>query len=120
MIRKLEPIKTPKKWGAEEEYINDEYCVKALYIDKGEKFSMHFHSEKHEVWLVVSGKVICDWIDTRTATRNEATFSRGDCIEVQRNTPHQLYGVENTVIVECSTPHYDYDSYRVEKGASQK
>jgi quercetin dioxygenase-like cupin family protein len=114
-------LKVPKAWG--EEVIlhnNDGYCGKLLRFRKGGKFSMHFHSEKTETWYVNSGEFTLTYINTDTADKLDFKLVKGDIVHVERNTPHQLEALVEGEIFEVSTPHMDKDSYRIEKGDSQK
>ena len=112
-------FQVPKAWGKEIIFHNGIYCGKLLQFNAGGKFSMHFHVEKLETWYVTKGKLKLTWIDTRNAERHIIELNVGDIIEVEQFTPHQLEALEESEIFEISTTHYDYDSYRVEKGDSQ-
>ena len=110
----------PKTWGCEIVVENgEEYCGKILRIDKGAKFSMHFHIKKKETWYVAKGTFLLSYIDTRDATEKERELNVGDIIEVDRGDPHQLLSITGGDIFEVSTQHFDDDSYRIKKGDSQ-
>lgn len=109
-----------KAWGEEIVLHNKEFCAKILRFKRGGKFSFHFHSKKEEVWLINKGKFKLTYIDTENAERSEVFLKEGNIVLVERNTPHQLEAYEDGEIFEASTPHYDDDSYRIEKGDSQK
>ena len=114
-------IHVPKAWGEEVIIHNDEnYCGKLLRFRKGGKFSMHFHSLKIETFYVNKGIFNLTTIDTRTASKEIINLVDGDIIHIKRYTPHQLEALEEGEIFEVSTPHSDNDSYRIEKGDSQK
>lgn len=110
-----------KGWGGEFIFAtNDKYCGKLLTFDTGAKFSMHFHSEKDETWLVMEGKFVVRYIDTVDATVYEKELNPGDTWHNPPLLPHQLVCLEEGVIVEVSTPDSVEDNYRVAKGDSQK
>lgn len=112
--------KIPKGWGKEIIIHNSEkYCGKILVFNKGCKFSMHFHIQKQESWYVNKGKFVFSWIDTETAERKSKEMNVGDSVTIHIGLPHQLTALEDGEIFEVSTQHFDYDSYRVEKGTSQ-
>lgn len=125
-MEKIKPIvcegcKIPKGWG--EELIienNENYCGKLLIFKPGCKFSMHYHMIKDETWYVDKGNFIYRWIDTETADLIEETLKPGDIVRQRPGQPHQLESLDGGVIFEVSTTHFDYDSYRVMKGDSQK
>jgi mannose-6-phosphate isomerase-like protein (cupin superfamily) len=110
-----------KGWGSEIIFANnDKYCGKLLTFNKGSKFSMHFHLLKDETWYLNSGKILLKWIDTRDASKHEMLLEPGDVWRNKPCEPHQVEAIEDSVIFEVSTTHYDYDSYRIEPGDSQK
>ena len=111
----------PKTWGEEIILHNGtDYCGKILRFKPGSRFSMHFHLLKTETWYVNKGRFYLKYIDTSNAETFCTELSEGDIIEVDKGTPHQLISLDEGEIFEASTMHYDYDSYRVEKGDSQK
>jgi mannose-6-phosphate isomerase-like protein (cupin superfamily) len=109
-----------KGWGGE--YIfatNDKYCGKIMYFHQGAKFSMHFHSEKDETWLVMQGRFEVKYIDTADASMHSEILNEGDTWRNFPLEPHQLICLEEGIIVEVSTPDSVEDNYRVGKGDSQ-
>jgi mannose-6-phosphate isomerase-like protein (cupin superfamily) len=109
-----------KAWGEETILHNRaDYCGKILRFKKGGKFSMHFHMMKTETWYVNKGVFQFNYIDTEKAEKNNITLTQGDIIEIEKGLPHQLEAIQEGEIFEVSTMHYDYDSYRIEKGDSQ-
>jgi mannose-6-phosphate isomerase-like protein (cupin superfamily) len=114
-------IHVPKAWGEEVILHNGEdYCGKLLRFRKDGKFSLHFHSKKTESFYVNKGRFELITIDTRIAAKQHISITEGDIIHIEPNTPHQLIALTEGEIFEVSTPHYDDDSYRIEKGDSQK
>jgi len=111
----------PKGWGHEIIFENNElYCGKLLCFKKGAKFSMHYHMIKDETWYVQEGEFIYRWIDTETAEVNEQVLKVGDSVRQRPGQPHQLEALEDGVVYEVSTEHFDSDSYRVWRGDSQR
>jgi len=111
----------PKGWGREVIVVNnDNYCGKFLEFNAGSKFSMHFHSDKHETFYVLEGTGIMKGIDTSDASTFDINLSPGVVISIPPNSPHQIYANTHMKVVEFSTHHDDEDSYRVIKGDSQK
>lgn len=110
----------PKGWGKEVIFINNElYCGKLLYFKKGCKFSMHYHLIKDETWYVKEGIFLYRYIDTTNANVIETKLVEGDSVRQLPGQPHQLEALEDGLIFEVSTTHFDSDSYRVWKGDSQ-
>ena len=110
----------PKGWGEEIIIENNElYCGKLLIFKKGCKFSMHYHLLKDETWYVDRGEFIYRWIDTENADIHEIRLKRGDIVRQRVGQPHQLESLDEGVVFEISTQHFDEDSYRIWKGNSQ-
>lgn len=108
-----------KSWGREVIFANNQmYCGKLLIYDKaGSTGSMHFHIKKHETFYVQQGKFCIKWIDTSNAQIFEKILNQGDVWINEPIVPHQLKAlVDNSIIFEVSTTHYDDDSYRVMSG----
>lgn len=111
-----------KGWGKEVVFANtDQYCGKFLEFAKaGNKFSMHFHKEKDETWVVLSGSFKLNVIRTHDASVTELILNVGDTWRNMPLVPHQLEALEdNSVIVEVSTRDDIADNYRVLPGNSQ-
>lgn len=109
-----------KGWG--HEYIfasNDLYCGKLLHFKEGGKFSMHFHDQKDETWLVIEGKFELHYIDTKDASRHTKILNEGDIWRNYPLEPHQLVCIKEGVIIEVSTPDSQEDNFRIERGDSQ-
>ena len=109
-----------KGWGSELIWAtNDKYCGKLMTFKKGAKFSMHFHAEKDETWLVQSGMFKVIWIDTKDASRHEKVLNIGDTWHNPPFMPHKLVCLTSGAIMEVSTADSVEDNYRVEPGDSQ-
>jgi len=118
---KKQPLFFEKKWGHELWIHNDmQYCGKILHFNEGSMFSMHFHLEKIESWYIASGRFLLIGIDPENADEYELELKPGDMVDINHGYPHQLYAIEEGDIFEVSTQHFEYDSYRVRKGDSQK
>jgi mannose-6-phosphate isomerase-like protein (cupin superfamily) len=117
----------PKAWGSEEWIVNrPEYCLKILRFNKGAKFSYHFHDLKVETWYLQSGKILLKTKDLNSSKdfeyKLDANFKHikfDGVIHVPRLVPHQIEALEETVIYEVSTQHFEEDSYRIAPGDSQ-
>ena len=115
------PHRVDKKWGYELWIHNDEeYCGKLLVFNKiGNKFSMHYHLKKKETWYVQKGAFIFNWIDVENGKLNTKVLATGDSVLIERGLPHQLEAmVDESIIFEVSTQHFDEDSYRVYRNNS--
>jgi len=109
-----------KGWGHELIWAtNDLYCGKLMHFNKDAKFSMHFHSNKDETWLILEGKFELRYIDTKDASTHSKILKEGDTWRNYPLEPHQLICIEEGIVVEVSTPDSVEDNYRVGKGDSQ-
>ena len=77
---------------------------------------MHFHLLKDETWYIAKGKIKFTWIDTKDGTQQSKILSVGDVVHNRRGQPHQIEAIEESIIFEVSTQHFDEDTYRVESG----
>lgn len=100
-------ITVDKIWGREYWIHNDEkYCGKKLVLNKGKRCSLHCHKIKHETFYVQEGKVLME------LDKTERIMQPGDFIEIPIGKVHRFSGLENSVIFEFSTKHFEEDSYR--------
>jgi mannose-6-phosphate isomerase-like protein (cupin superfamily) len=110
-----------KGWGAEEIWVtNDHYCSKFMHFNAGASFSMHFHRDKVETWLVMSGTFKLVKLDTSNASEVELILLPGMIVHNDPLEPHQLFAITQGTILEVSTPDSVEDNYRVRPGDSQK
>lgn len=109
-----------KGWGNELIFAtNDLYCGKLLRFNKGAKFSMHFHKEKHETWFVLDGEFHLECINTENAVIESVALKKGDVVVNEPLVPHRLTCIEEGTIIEVSTPDSVEDNYRILPGDSQ-
>ena len=109
-----------KGWGYELWIINNEkYCGKSLFFNPNSKSSMHYHLKKEETWIVKSGKFILRYINGENAEVNEIHLKDNETYTIPIGLPHQLETETGGEIIEISTEHFEYDSYRIWKGDSQ-
>ncbi len=121
-VKIKEPKRVEKKWGHELWIHNDnQYCGKLLvFTNSGNKFSMHYHMLKNETWYVQEGAFQFDWIDTESAERCYTQLQKGDVVYIQKGLPHQLTSlIDNSIVFEVSTEHFDEDSYRIYRNGPQ-
>ena len=107
------PKRVDKRWGWEDIYINDAYCMKRLYIKAGCETSMHFHVLKHETLLVSSGTLTLSYKDGRGGDHT-VLLPEGEAFVVPAGLQHKLIATDTDVmLVEASTTDHDMDSVRV-------
>ncbi len=91
-----------KPWGYEIVYgLTDRYCGKLLFIREGEQLSLQFHREKDEVVYVQEGRIELE-VEGQTEV-----VDAGRAFRFAPNTVHRWRALENTTILEVSTPELD-------------
>jgi len=110
----FEPRRVEKPWGWELIWAHAEaYVGKVLFIRAGESLSLQFHREKDESWYVESGRAKLELGDTGEAILNTEVVAAGACFRFHPGTVHRVTALEDTTIVEVSTPQLD-DVVRLE------
>ena len=110
----FEPRKVEKPWGHELVWAEaEQYVGKVLFVKAGESLSLQFHREKDESWLVHDGRVKIELGSAGDAMLNEEVVSPGACFRFRPGTVHRVTAIEDTTILEVSTPQVD-DVVRLE------
>jgi mannose-6-phosphate isomerase-like protein (cupin superfamily) len=112
-----------KGWGYEQiHFSNQHYCLKELVFTKqGNYFSMHFHAQKHESWLVLRGSFKVECINPDSGKTYPFPLLLGGKLVIEPLCPHRLTAMEaDSVIMEVSTADHAEDNYRVAPGMSQR
>jgi mannose-6-phosphate isomerase len=103
-----------KPWGWEVIWAQtDTYVGKILFVKAGESLSLQFHVEKDESWYVQSGRAKLELGDAGAAVLNEAVITPGESFHFAPGTVHRVSALEDTTIIEVSTPQLD-DVVRLE------
>ncbi len=96
-----------KPWGHELWWAaNERYAGKLLYVNKGHRLSMQFHEEKDETSYVLEGRLrveqgpdveeLRDWI-----------VEPGDSWRNEPGIVHTITALEDSIVIEVSTPQVD-------------
>ena len=110
----VEPRKVEKPWGYELIWAEtDAYVGKVLFVKAGESLSLQFHRRKDESWLVQSGRARLELGPAGDAILNEEVIAPGAAFRFRPGTVHRITAIEDTLIVEVSTPDLD-DVVRLE------
>jgi mannose-6-phosphate isomerase len=110
----FEPRKVEKPWGHELIWAEaEQYVGKVLFVKAGESLSLQFHREKDESWLVHDGRAKIELGSAGDAMLNEEIVSPGACFRFRAGTVHRVTAIEDTTILEVSTPQLD-DVVRLE------
>jgi quercetin dioxygenase-like cupin family protein len=101
------PKRVEKPWGHEVWWAHtDHYAGKLLVVEAGHSLSLQYHREKDETSYLFSGKL--------RLVQGEAADSLGqreiEPGQAWRNEPgiiHSIEALEDSVVLEVSTPHLD-------------
>ncbi len=110
----FEPRRVEKPWGWELIWaVADAYVGKVLFVKAGESLSLQYHEEKDESWYIESGRARLELGDVGQETLDEEIVETGACFRYRPGTVHRVTALEDTTILEVSTPHLD-DVVRLE------
>ena len=107
------PRKVEKPWGWELVWAEtDSYVGKLLFVRAGESLSLQYHERKDESWLVREGRARLE-LGAVEDERDVVEIGPGDAFRYPPGTVHRVTALEDTLILEVSTPDLD-DVVRVE------
>jgi mannose-6-phosphate isomerase len=110
----FEPRRVEKPWGHELIWaVTDRYVGKVLFVAAGHSLSLQFHREKDESWYVQSGRAKVELGEVGEAVLIEEVVTAGSAFRFEPGTVHRVTALEDTTILEVSTPHLD-DVVRLE------
>jgi mannose-6-phosphate isomerase len=110
----FEPRRVEKPWGWELIWAHaDAYVGKILFVRAGHSLSLQFHREKDESWYVESGRAKLELGKIGQAVLAEEVIGAGAAFRYRPGTVHRVTALEDTTIIEVSTPHLD-DVVRLE------
>ncbi|MFL5921692.1 MAG: cupin domain-containing protein [Gaiellaceae bacterium] len=108
----LERVEKP--WGHELIWAKtDRYAGKILFVKAGESISLQFHNVKDEAWYVLSGRAELELGAPGERVLNSEIVAAGAAFHFSPGTVHRLTAVDDTTILEVSTPQLD-DVVRLE------
>ncbi len=103
-----EPKIVDKPWGREIWYAhNDRYAGKVLEVSQGQLLSLQKHRVKHETLYLLSGEI------RLTLDADVLTWRPGTAVEIEPGTVHRMEAIQDSVLLEVSTPELD-DVVRLE------
>jgi mannose-6-phosphate isomerase len=93
-----------KPWGWELIWaLTDRYCGKLLFVRAGQALSLQYHEVKDESWYVEKGRATLE-LGPAGGALGHGEIGTGDCFHFPPGTVHRLRALEDTLIVEVSTP----------------
>lgn len=107
VVQDREPSRVEKPWGHEVWWADtDVYAGKLLHVDAGHRLSLQLHREKDETSYLLSGRLRL----TRGPSAedlHEQEIGPGYAWRVEPGTVHSIEAIEDSVVLEVSTPHLD-------------
>jgi mannose-6-phosphate isomerase len=109
-----EVTRVDKPWGYELIWARtDVYVGKVLFVRAGHSLSLQFHREKDEAWYVQSGRAKLELGDVGDPVLKDEVVGAGAAFHYVPGTVHRVTALEDTTILEVSTPQLD-DVVRLE------
>jgi len=110
----VQPRRVDKPWGWELIWaLTENYCGKLLFVRAGEALSLQYHEKKDESWYVQEGRAELEVSTLGAAEREVVEIGPGDCFHFEPRTVHRVRAIEDTLVIEVSTPDID-DVVRLE------
>jgi mannose-6-phosphate isomerase len=109
----FEVITVSKPWGHELIWAKtDRYVGKILHVRAGEALSLQYHRVKDETIMVLSGRLRLEFFVEGEAANCRELLPR-DPFHVEPGLRHRMVAIEDTDVLEVSTPELD-DVVRLE------
>jgi mannose-6-phosphate isomerase-like protein (cupin superfamily) len=103
-----ETHRVDKPWGYELIWaVTDIYVGKVLFVRAGESLSLQYHEVKDESWLIQSGRANLELGTAGDDRLTEEVVGPGAAFHYTPGTVHRITAVDDTTILEVSTPHLD-------------
>ena len=104
----FQPRRVEKPWGWELIWAHaEDYVGKILFVKAGESLSLQFHRQKDESWYVEDGRARLELGEAGQEALDEEVVTAGACFRYRPGTVHRVTALEDTTILEVSTPHLD-------------
>jgi len=104
---------TEKPWGGEELLAHTgEYALKRIRVNAGSRASLQLHRRKSESLFLLSGRMRIE-IGDAPESLVAGDFLPGKVVDIPRGTIHRVTAIEDSVLIEVSTPELD-DVVRIE------
>lgn len=102
-----------KPWGHEEIWAHtDKYVGKILFIEAGKRLSLQYHNLKEETILVKDGKLLLEAGSSKDSL-DQIVLNPGQTYHIPPKLVHRMSAINDTFVVEVSTPELD-DVVRIE------
>ena len=110
----FQPRRVEKPWGYELIWAETEdYVGKVLLVRAGHALSLQYHEIKDESWLVQEGRAKLELGSAGDPMLSQEIIGAGATFHFRPGTVHRVTAIEDTTILEVSTPELD-DVVRLE------
>ena len=117
MINKNQKI-VKKPWGKEVWLeLNEKYCYKRIYINKGHRTSYQYHIKKLETNYLIDGEAEI-WLENDKGVVEKFKMTKDQFFTVQPLRKHRVIALTDIILQEVSTPEVD-DVIRIEDDTSR-
>ena len=107
MALKFSTLHVDKPWGHEVIWADTElYVGKILHVNAGEALSLQYHREKDETLYVLSGHVRME-AGPSPEDLEAVELRAGDAMRLRPGTVHRMEALEDSDVLEASTPHLE-------------
>ena len=107
------PVRIEKPWGYELIWAHtSQYVGKILSINRGKRLSFQYHREKEETLLLNKGRVELE-VEGKDPGRHKIVLKPGDTYHIPPGLKHRMTALEDSEMIEVSTPQLD-DVVRIE------
>ena len=110
----------PKPWGHELIFaVTEKYVGKILHVKKGEALSLQYHNQKDETIHIQRGRIQFFTGASPQHPLTETILESGQSFHITPKLVHRMVALEDTDILEVSTPELD-DVVRLEDRYGRK
>lgn len=103
-LKNLKKIEKP--WGYELLVDhNSSYALKEIVMKAGTRSSLQLHQKKLETIYVLSGRIEVEWDGAHGVGKE--IFKEGEAYHVPSNTKHRVTVLDDSRLIEVSTPELD-------------
>lgn len=103
---KVNVTRVEKPWGYELHWAKtDRYVGKVIHVNKGHALSLQYHNKKDETIFLWSGKILFEIEENGKLVARE--MLPGESVHVTPPTVHRMTAIEDSDIMEVSTPELD-------------
>lgn len=106
-----------KKWGEEHIICRQPHAAKIMKLKPGYQASMHWHGNKTETFILISGKLTVELVNQKGEREILRLTEPLSSVTINKMTPHIFYCPEGqkqeTVFIEASTTDHPDDNYRL-------